>query len=158
MGDEMGLTTDRNDPGIGKILPTGQQEVYLVLSEEERAKGFVRPVRTTYQHVGRAGPKYSTRPLRDDEKKDFDRFGYIAFEKYPDGDANGLGRYWTQAEFDRVGNGCGSTTTMGSALAETYARNPSFYGGTFCCHCGKHFPVGRDGEFVWDGTNEMVGT
>ena len=47
---------------------------------------------------------------------------------------------------------------MGEALAETYARQPDFYGGTFCASCGTHFPVGADGEFVWDGTTERVGT
>lgn len=47
----MGLTSDRNDPGLREIKPDGQQKNYLVLSDEERAKGFVRPVRTTYRHV-----------------------------------------------------------------------------------------------------------
>ena len=83
----------------------GQQEAYVVLAEEERAKGFVRPVRRTYTHLK-----------------------------------------------------CGGDTTMGQALAETYARDPRFYSGTFCCDCGKHFPVGAEGEFVWRGTNEKVGT
>jgi hypothetical protein len=50
---------------------------------------------------------------------------------------------------------CGGTTTMGRALAETYARDPSFYSGTFCCTCGKHFPVGEDGEFVWDDGSKV---
>lgn len=84
---------------------TGQHESYWVLSEEERAKGFVRPVRRSYKH-----------------------------EK------------------------CGAVTTMGIAIAETYARNPAFYGSTFCATCGYHYPVGEDGEFVWDGTTEKVGT
>ena len=53
---------------------------------------------------------------------------------------------------------CGVVTTMGQTLAETYARDPYFYSGTFCCGCSKHFPVGEDGEFVWDGTDEKVGT
>jgi len=53
---------------------------------------------------------------------------------------------------------CGTTTTMGLALAETYARCPDFYSGTFCCGCGTHFPVGEKGEFVWAGTNQKVGT
>lgn len=83
----------------------GQQQDYVVLSEDERAKGFVRPVRRTYIHLK-----------------------------------------------------CGVATTMGQSLAETYARNPKFYSGTFCCGCGTHFPVGADGEFVWDGTHEKVGT
>jgi hypothetical protein len=47
---------------------------------------------------------------------------------------------------------------MGTALAETYARDPAFYGATYCAGCGRHRPVGPDGEFVWDGTTEKVGT
>ena len=50
---------------------------------------------------------------------------------------------------------CGTTTTMGLALAETYARDPGFYGGTFCCHCRTHFPLD---QFVWEGTDEQVGS
>lgn len=93
-------------PDHREIDPTtGMQKAYVVLSDEERAKGFVRPVRRTYLH-----------------------------EK------------------------CGSTTTMAQSLAETYARKPDFYSGTYCAHCKTHFPVGKDGEFVWDGTNEKVGT
>ena len=84
---------------------TGMQKGYVVLSEDERAKGFVRPVRRSYVH-----------------------------EK------------------------CGVRTTMGQALAETYARQPDFYSGTFCAGCRSHFTVGADGEFVWDGTKEKVGT
>lgn len=52
---------------------------------------------------------------------------------------------------------CGSSTRMGNSIAETYARNNLYYGSTFCCNCGGHFPVGENGEFVWeDGTK--VGT
>jgi hypothetical protein len=47
----MGLTTDRNDPALRQIQPDGQQASYLVLSEEERKKGFVRPVRHKYIHL-----------------------------------------------------------------------------------------------------------
>jgi len=50
---------------------------------------------------------------------------------------------------------CNTTTTMGIALAETYARDPYFYSGTFCCSCRAHFPLD---EFVWEGTDEKVGT
>lgn len=57
---------------------------------------------------------------------------------------------------------CGSITTMSRPLAETYARDPSFYTGTFCSTCRKHFPVGADGEFTWyenDGSEgPKVGT
>ena len=109
----MGITTDRNDPGLSKIEPDGMQEAYLVLSEEERAKGFVRPVRQSYVHET-----------------------------------------------------CGAVTTMGLSIAETYARDPHFYGGTFCATCRDHFPVGPDGEFVWSvprkdtplGQSDKVGT
>lgn len=93
-------------PSHREIVPeTGQQKGYVVLAEEERAKGFVRPVRRSYKHLK-----------------------------------------------------CGGTTTMGQTIAETYARNPHFYSGTFCCDCGSHFPIGEDGEFVWEGSNEKVGT
>lgn len=102
-------TTDGRppDPDYGElhnapkaVKDNGQHESYYVLCEEERAKGFVRPVRRTYIH-----------------------------EK------------------------CGTSTTMGTALAETYARDPNFYGATFCCTCGSHFPVGENGQFKWeDGT------
>jgi hypothetical protein len=98
----MGLTTDPQDPNLAKIEADGQQASYLVLSEEERAKGFVRPVRRSYVHES-----------------------------------------------------CGSVTVMGQALAETYARDPKFYGGTYCATCGTHFPVA---EFTWDGTTERLGS
>ena len=44
---------------------------------------------------------------------------------------------------------CGAITTMSRDLAETYARDPGFYSGTFCTTCRAHFPVGEDGEFTW---------
>jgi hypothetical protein len=54
---------------------------------------------------------------------------------------------------------CGTVTTMGQKIAETYSVNPRFYSGTFCCGCGAHFPVGEDGEFIWDdGSGQKVGT
>lgn len=50
---------------------------------------------------------------------------------------------------------CGTKTTMSGKISATYARNPKFYGRTFCCGCGLHFPVA---EFLWDGTEESVGS
>ena len=44
---------------------------------------------------------------------------------------------------------CGTVTTMAPAIAETYARNPGFYGATYCVACRAHRPVGPDGEFYW---------
>ncbi len=93
-------------PDHREINPTsGMQKDYVVLSVEERAKGFVEPVRRSYVHTK-----------------------------------------------------CGMTTTMGVTIAETYARNPEFYSGTFCVGCRDHFPVGENGEFVWLGTDQKVGT
>lgn len=44
------ITDDRNDPQLHVERPDGQNEKYLVLSQEERDKGFVRPVRRSYIH------------------------------------------------------------------------------------------------------------
>lgn len=92
----MGVTSDPNDPRLGRGVddePIEQHDVYLVLSDDERAKGFVRPYRDRYQHLT-----------------------------------------------------CGSVTTMGKPIAETYAREPGFYGATYCVACRMHKPVG---EFRW---------
>lgn len=98
----MGLTEDPKEARESGIDPeTGMQRMYVVLSAEERAKGFVRPLRTKYIHER-----------------------------------------------------CGGVTVMSYPLAETYARDPGFYGGTFCAICRTHFPVGENGEFVWDVPRE----
>lgn len=132
---------------------TGQHESYWVLSEEERLKGFVRPVRLSYKHVGYS-PKHPLRDLTDDERQRYAPFGYVKFEMYPDSESCVTGRFWTQAELDRTA-GCGVVTRMGVAIAETYARDPHYYGSTFCCGCGTHRPVS---EFVWDdGSGCRVG-
>src|SRR5258706_3956973 len=111
----MSKTRDRNDPRLSHgadTTPAPQADVYLVLSEDERAKGFVRPVRGSYRH-------------RDPE--------------------------------------CDTVTFMNRALAETYARQPSFYGATYCAGCTMHRPVGEHGEFTWmdaegKDTSILVGT
>lgn len=103
----MGVTSDPDDPRLthgADEEPVEQAGTYLVLSDEERAKGFVRPVRESYRHEV-----------------------------------------------------CGAVTSMGRAIAETYARDPKFYGTTYCAQCRMHRPVGERGEFVWlDGSK--VGT
>lgn len=53
---------------------------------------------------------------------------------------------------------CGTVTHMPSSIAKTYAQRPGYYGKTFCVGCHDYYPVGKDGEFVWDGTDEKVGT
>lgn len=100
----------RESAGGGPLPPdyrdidpvTGQQKAYVVLSEDERGKGYVRPIRQSYIHTT-----------------------------------------------------CGAVTRMSLAIAETYARDPKFYGATFCIGCKDHLPVE---EFIWDGTDEKVGS
>lgn len=103
----MGLTSDPTDPRLTRGVddePVDQAEIYLVLSEEERAKGFVRPYRDRYIHLT-----------------------------------------------------CGAVTTMARPIAETYAREPFFYGGTYCVRCRMHRPVA---EFYWaePGPRQQVGS
>lgn len=156
----MGLTSDREDPRLGHGVDTSpieQHDTYLVLSPEELAQGFVRPVRRNYVHVGAPGPRYELRDLTDEEHERFDKYEYVSYEAYP-ADSGVTGRYWTQKQLDNIGKGCHALTSMNQTIAETYAANPSFYGATYCVGCQMHRPVGEQGEFVWDGTEERVGT
>lgn len=132
----------------------GQYSDHAILSDEERARGFIRPVRNAYVHVG-IRPKYPLRDLTPDEIERFKDDGYVKYEEYPKSERPHLGRYWTQRDLT---SGCNSRTTMPQKIAETYAAKPGFYGSTFCCTCGDYFPVGASGEFVWEGTEEKVGT
>lgn len=100
----MTLTTDPKNPKLQRGVdtePTDQHEVYLILSDEELAKGFVRPYRDAYIHL------------------------------------------------------CGAVTKMGRKLSETYARDPKFYGSTYCSKCHLHAAVS---EFKWLDDNEVVGS
>lgn len=89
-------------PEHRELKLNGQQKDYVVLSELDRAKGFVRPIRYVYTHLN-----------------------------------------------------CNTDTKMAISIAETYAREPSFYSGTFCINCAVHRPLS---EFVWKDTNETVGS
>jgi hypothetical protein len=159
----MSLTTDPKDPRLGygvdkETVP--QNEVYLVLSEEERTKGFVRPVRTSYVHIGKKVELEDgkVRKLTKKEKEHYKEYEYYAYIKYPKDRSPLVGRYLTKEEYDNIGKyfgGCESVTTMNQIIAETYARNPKFYGATYCMSCQKHLPLE---EFVWDGTDEIVGS
>jgi hypothetical protein len=53
---------------------------------------------------------------------------------------------------------CGTVTSMPRQIAETYAADPSYYNSTWCCGCKAYLPVGSDGNFVWDNTQDKVGT
>ena len=105
----MPTTSDPKDPRLTfgeDEKPVPQADTYLVLSKEERAKGFVRPVRRKYWHIK-----------------------------------------------------CRTVTTMSQEIAETYAREPKFYGSTYCIQCMMHRPVE---EFRWDvkydDTDPLVGS
>lgn len=142
--------------------PDGQHvDHWTMCPTEIMEAGFKRPIRLSYIHVGPPGPSFPTRDLTPDEIERFqgDEEPFVKFEPYPAGfKGSATGRFWTQAELDAVGKGCGTKTSMPRPIAETYAANPGYYGSTFCCGCNKYLPVGARGEFVWDGTDERVGT
>ncbi len=158
------LTTDRNDPDLHKVKSNGQNEAYIILSDDERGKGFVRPVRDSYVHVGKKIDKSKMIPVDEYWGDDFEEYneerrrrfkedwGYAYFVENVDKTSSVVGSYIKESDLKK---GCGSLTKMSRELAETYARDPKFYGATFCCGCGKHHPVN---EFVWDGTDELVGS
>lgn len=151
----MPTTTDPNASRLEavSIYGTGDQnQVYLVLSEQERAKGFVRSVHRSYKHVGKASSR-QLRDLTDEEKERYAQFAYVKFEPYPPSELPVTGRFWTQAMLDSLG--CGTVTTIHQAIAETYARQPDFYGATYCAHCHKHLPVE---EFIWVDDETRVGS
>lgn len=77
------------------------------------------------------------------------RRSYVHVGKPPDGQSF---EYPIRKVFP---GGCGTRTTMSLEIAETYARDPKFYNGTFCCSCRAHFPLD---QFVWEGTTEQVGS
>lgn len=167
----MSLTTNPNNPCLKEgQKEEGQNACYLVLSEEERAKGFIRPVRTSYIHVGKAGYKPCGKNVKILPSGDEYASKYYATMCSSMSDTDCLhedgkcisAAYMTKEEYDKAMNGtyretkgCGAVTSMGIALAETYARDPKFYGATFCVGCNKHLPVS---EFLWDKTNEVVGS
>ena len=96
--------------------------------------------------------------LSAEDRLQFMQYGYVAYLKYPDSESPVVGLYLTQKEVDNIDNpfgGCGTVTTMSLPIAETYARDPKFYGSTYCCACKMHRPVS---EFTWDGTEELVGS
>ncbi len=101
-------TSDPADPRVRRgppdEKPRPQNEAYLVLSDEERTKGWVKPYRDSYRH--------------------------------------------TTCKINPFG-----VTTMGRKLSETYARDPWFYGSTYCSHCSMHRPLG---EFTWMPDGESM--
>jgi hypothetical protein len=160
MGAVMGITTDPNSECLKKIEQSGMQKCYLVLSDEERAKGFIRPVRRTYKHVGRSVCGKIKPPTDGRLGGNLD---VCCMEVGHEGECwhvfqTLVNRDAQIAEQEHRIGGCDGVTTMGQAIAETYARDPKFYGGTFCCQCGTHLPVGEHGEFIWVDDATRVGS
>lgn len=154
------ITTDRNNPDLNQPSESGQNKAYLVLTQEEIDKGFIRPVRDSYIHVGKLIPVIEGQTIRElSEFEKGNNVGFVAYVVYPESESPKVGRFITQQEKDNLGKrfgGCGGLTKMNSVkICETYARDPKFYGATFCVHCEKHLPVS---EFFWDNTEEEVGS
>lgn len=146
-------------PGFTDKKENGQQVDYLVLCPEERAKGFVRPYRDSYIHAGKK-LRGELEMLDEPVKNEVTGKMYAAIDRFELSHGAKAGTYLTQEEVDQIKHtghygGCGTLTKMSSSIAETYARNPKFYSGTFCCGCGKHFPVG---EFTWEPDGSVVGS
>lgn len=158
-GQEPSNPTDAPTP-TDATRPDGQKADHWVLCPGEIIRtGFVRPIRKSYQHVGPPGPEFPLLDLTEDQKaRHGGESGYVKFERFPPERAPSLGRYWSQAQIDKIDKGCGTVTTMPTSIAETYAAQPGFYGSTFCCGCRIYLPVGPRGEFIWDGTKDRVGT
>lgn len=156
-GEEPTNPDDADVPNSATRSDGQHVDHWVMCPTEIMGSGFKRPVRTRYVHVGPPGPKYPTRELTPEEQQRYSG-EYVAFEPYPESESAKVGRYWTQQQLDSVGKGCQTVTSMPSAIAQTYAVNPSYYGSTFCCGCMRYLPVGEYGEFVWQGTNERVGT
>lgn len=96
----------------------------------------------------------SGRPLTDDHR-DIDpvtgqQKDYMVL--CPDERAKGFVRPYRDSYMHLT---CRTITTMGRALSETYARDPTFYSGTFCATCCKHFPLT---EFIWSADGDQVGS
>ena len=61
-------TTDPHDPRLGHgsdDVPRPQQEAYLVLAEEIRRRGFVRPVMRSYQHLACGAVTTMSQPIAE---------------------------------------------------------------------------------------------
>lgn len=91
---------------------TGLQKGYVVLCATERAKGFVRPLRYRYLHIG----------------KRIDGMDYRVITP-------------EMARRIQANGGCACHTSMSREIAETYARDPGFYVKTFCISCKQHLPL-----------------
>ena len=139
---------------------TGLQKGYVVLSEEERAKGFVEPVRNSYTHIGRKICGHDFGAYEGGVLGEHLVCGDVPGHDADHGSHRMLADSKKMARLESLGyfGGCGATTTMGRSLAETYAAKPTFYSGTYCTMCGTHFSVGEGGEFVWSGTLIRVGS
>ena len=111
----------------GGKRPDGQHERHPGLPADEIAKGFVRPLRQSYKHVGRAvcGKPAPGNKLGGMVTVCMDKPSH-------EGECWGISRPMVQPEAAAVERsqklgGCGTVTRMPHHCAETYARQPSYY-------------------------------
>ena len=159
----MSETTDPNHEGVNKPKGKGEQnEAYLVLSEEERAKGFIRPLYSAYIHVGKkldtermmAVDEYwdlNPKVYDEERRKYYKKLGYKFFIPATEEETKKsavIGTYITEKMLE---TGCNTSTKINSqGIIETYARDPKFYGSTWCTCCKAHVP---NDECVWVGSD-----
>lgn len=73
------------------------------------------------------------------------------WERYP---TNVEGEYLAPIRNKYIHKTCGTETRIGDEIAETYAKNPSYYGRTFCVACKEHYPIS---EFHWSRDGVELG-
>jgi hypothetical protein len=65
------------------------------------------------------------------------------YERYP---TNTEGNFIAPYRDTYIHQTCETSTKVGTSIADTYAKNPTFYTRTFCVQCADHFPLD---EFKW---------
>lgn len=158
-----------DEKGVGHIVFSPEQARHLAFLLQQKAHSAEEELVTKRrQEAAKITVDRSAQiltdgsPVPDDRshtklRSDGQQKGYVVLR--PEERAKGFVRPYRDAYRHLK---CGKITTMGRSIAETYARDPGFYSGTFCVACGAHFPIGESGEFVWyemDGTTgPKVGT
>lgn len=120
-----------------EVVNTAAEE----LQQAKREAAAAIPVDRTARELAGGGPVTAD---HRDLKENGQQKGYVVLSAAERG--KGFVRPYRDAYRHQT---CGKITTMSREIAETYARDPGFYSGTFCTACRGHFPVGENGEFTW---------
>jgi len=165
----LSIITD-NNPRLTKMLEV--EQAHLEEHHQQRKKQFTRALERRLQASGGNGSIYN-KYKRNSKPRETTSGGPPEDEHWDDVAPGGIDPttgqhrgYWILPESERAKGFirplrqeythivCGGPTAMGLAIAETYARDPSYYKGTFCATCKKHYP---NEEFVWKDTNDFLG-